>query len=377
MIVFPQPKPSFLPPLLIPTCTLIAGISLASGFLAGTFTLLPVAIITATLGFMAFYTALKNPHQIVILILATCMYIAGIGRVYFFQQTTEPLPSWKTPVTLNGIVYNISLNYDSRMRQCTQLSIQSLAPSDNSTNKTTLNQTILIYSPLLIGIDVGDTVEIQSVTFKEIDNIDYKKYLAKEGIAATLFLQNPNYILLKRPYLSVNRALFHQKMRIFNTLRKKIDRKTFTLFATLFLGERTYNKQYITSLSGQFQYWGLMHYLARSGLHMVIFAATWEFLFRMLPISFLVRQVILLLFYILYFILSWPSIPFIRAFLTVMLYKTCIFSKRPTHFFAALPLICCAVLLYNPLQLLFLDFQLSFLLTFALGWFNYTTRNTN
>ena len=76
---------------------------------------------------------------------------------------------------------------------------------------------------------------------------------------------------------------------------------------------------------------------------------------------------------ILYFILSWPSISFIRAFLIFLFTKYCNLHRHPTHFMHILLLTCCIVLLINPLQLFFLDFQLSFFLTFghwAPSWFH-------
>ncbi len=66
-----------------------------------------------------------------------------------------------------------------------------------------------------------------------------------------------------------------------------------------------------------------------------------------------------------------------RALYTFILYKICILHKRPSHLVYLLSLVCFFVLLDNPMQLFFLDFQLSFTLTFALAWFNQISSRKN
>ncbi|MGB8366809.1 MAG: ComEC/Rec2 family competence protein, partial [Candidatus Babeliales bacterium] len=162
----------------------------------------------------------------------------------------------------------------------------------------------------------------------------------------------------------------NQKQRLFKNIEKKMSSKTFLFFSSLFLGNRTIQKEKIQSMSEQFKKWGISHLLARSGIHLTIFIFTWQAIFSLIPLSFALKQYILILISIVYFIFSWPSISFIRAFSIFMLYQLCTIINRPTHFLHFCLLTCFLFLIFNPMQLFFLDFQLSFSLTFVLGWFN-------
>ena len=102
----------------------------------------------------------------------------------------------------------------------------------------------------------------------------------------------------------------------------------------------------------------------------MLLAGCWHYLLRFFPLHFFLKQLILLLLVLLYHLFTFPSISFLRALITYILYKICVFqnlSYNPLHI---LSLTTFGVLLVNPFQLFFLDFQLSFGLTFALAWFN-------
>ena len=217
---------------------------------------------------------------------------------------------------------------------------------------------------------VGDVIEITDLICKEIKNPSFGTYLAKEKISATLFLDNFTYTLLKRPTFSVARSLFYMRNTIFNSLRNKINKATFTLFSSIFLGNHTRGKKSDKKTKESFKIWGLSHHLARSGLHLVIFAMLWHFILNILPIAFLARQFLFILFVLLYALLSWSSISFERALLMLIFYKLTLFIKTSLHYIHLITLVTLLVLLLNPLQLFFLDFQLSFGLTFALAWFS-------
>src|SRR3990167_3930800 len=118
-----------------------------------------------------------------------------------------------------------------------------------------------------------------------------------------------------------------------------------------------------------FQQWGLSHVLARSGLHLVIFVFIWRWLLNFLPLSFYRKNLLLLFISLVYALCSWPSVSFIRAWYALIFYFFCaLFLRRPSHTLHIISLVYCIILFLNPLQLFFLDFQLSFLLTYALTW---------
>ena len=192
----------------------------------------------------------------------------------------------------------------------------------------------------------------------------------KEGISATSFIDNIEYTTIMRPHFSIKRWLSEKRNTLLYSFQKSLSPQAFTLFASLFLGEKELSKKHKDEIRGPFKQWGISHYLARSGLHLVIIASLSELFFRYLPIPFFAKQLVSLLMIFAYFLLTWPTISFLRAFAIFVIYKLCILYRTPTHFLHILFLCCLTFLIANPFHLFFLDFQLSFGFTFALAWLN-------
>jgi len=164
--------------------------------------------------------------------------------------------------------------------------------------------------------------------------------------------------------------IWNEKTKLLNRLENKLSQRGFQFFSSLFLGNRSYVKSSLEETNEQFKAWGIYHFLARSGMHLALFIFIWQAIFCLLPLPMIIKQIILSLFSCLYFALTWTSTPFTRSFALFLLNKICLFSKTPFHTLHYLTLVCFGFLLYCPLYLFFLDFQLSFALTFALAWFN-------
>jgi len=268
-----------------------------------------------------------------------------------------------------GTVIDISTNNHAAMKTNITLQINNIKKTSSQAWQS-IDRKILIYTGYHHKICVGDVISLLKIQFKNSQNNSFNHYLIKKEIAATLFIYRLIYTLEYRPLWSLNRWIFNQKERLFNNIQKKMSPKTFTFFSSLFLGNRTTLKARVQSMNEQFKKWGISHLLARSGIHLTIFIFTWQTLLCLIPLSFTIKQYILIIFSIIYFIFSWPSVSFSRAFSIFALYQLCNLSKRPAHFLHLLLLTCFLFLILNPMQLFFLDFQLSFSLTFALAWFN-------
>jgi competence protein ComEC len=181
---------------------------------------------------------------------------------------------------------------------------------------------------------------------------------------------NDTWKCVHKPTYSYQRYIHNVSARLKSTLQKKMSKEAYSLFTSLFLGDTVTCKKELEQTKDQFRAWGIMHQLARSGLHLGIFVMVWQALLCVIPLPFLLKELLMLLLSIIYFALSCSSISFMRALYTFILYKICILHKRPHNLIHLLSVVCFAVLLDNPMQLFFLDFQLSFTLTFALAWFN-------
>ncbi len=303
-----------------------------------------------------------------ILLFSTLALCSGF---YNFQtaQTNHALLSEELvqgPFDLHATVIENELSPKSRVRQKLTLKTIACTQQQKKLSQQPLMQVYLFRS---IPVKVGDEINVCNLVYKRTKNKAYQDYLAKEGITATLFLPYVQYQLLNRPKMSFIRWRSNLRERINSQLAKSLSRSTYALVCTLLLGKKPPSDTY-TSMRSICSCWGIVHYLARSGLHVVLIIWAWTLLLGLLPIHFYVKQVILLMLIGLFHLLTWPSISFMRALITFLLYKINILSGRNSQPLHILSLTTLIILIHNPLQLFFLDFQLSFGLTCALAWFN-------
>lgn len=283
----------------------------------------------------------------------------------FFKEFSDQV------IDIKGAVSHFESIQNPRFKYKIILNIKQIKSHQENSEYQNTSKKIALYVQSKENLEVGDIIEMNKLTFKDISNQSFKDFLAKEKIVATLFLEKFNFILLEKPRFNINKSIFYLRESIFNSLKSKINKKSFALFSSIFLGNRSSVKKEMETKKESFKIWGTSHYLARSGLHLVIFVIIWHFILSLLPISYRVKQVFLLFLILLYALLSWPSVSFERALFMVIIYKLCLLANTPSHYVHLIVLVTFGVLLINPLQLFFLDFQLSFGLTFALAWFNH------
>lgn len=223
---------------------------------------------------------------------------------------------------------------------------------------------------------VGDTVLIKNITLAQphhaplSNNPTYNDYLLKEGFLSSIFLMSGKQIeIVKRPAWSLKRWWWTLRNKTFDAIQSKISCRTARYFSLIFLGKK--DPQGTDDLKRVFNFWGLSHYLARSGLHIVLFILMWTFILSFLPIHIMIKRILLLLVCATYGLLSWSSTPFARAFYSFLLCEGGKLFNVRVRFFHTLTTLCLLMLLFNPLQIFFLDFQLTFGLTFTLAWLSH------
>ena len=221
---------------------------------------------------------------------------------------------------------------------------------------------------------VGDVVCIDNIIIKKptttslSKNPAFSDYLIKEGILASIFTNITNkWTLICRPTWSLNRWIWKKRDSIYKELTSKCLPAVRSYFSLIFLGNKQQSKD-LEELRVMFSLWGLSHYLARSGLHIVLFILFLQLLLQLLPIYLPIKRIFLILACVVYNILSWSSMPFLRAYTVFLFVEGGRLFSLQTSFFHILTFVCLITLLFNPMQLFFLDFQLSFALTFALAF---------
>jgi predicted membrane metal-binding protein len=300
--------------------------------------------------------------------LSLCSCLGAWRYVHLKNSHAELLEDiTQKPVDLTGIIVDIT-PVQTRSAHKITMTAQTLKASD-SCKRDTCHFTLHIYTGTSHRMCTGDTIAINSVQLKK-NNTEFTHYLLKEGVACSVFLPTQQCTIVARPLICIPRYINNLRSQLLNTMAKKLSTPAHTLFASLFLGNNKTNRHAMDHWSELFRAWGLSHYLARSGLHLILFIAIWLFILRLSPIALAIKQLVLALLVTLYALISWPSVSFYRALCTFILCSWCIICKKPIHYLHLLAIVCFITLLYNPLYLMFLDFQLSYGLTFALGWFN-------
>lgn len=233
---------------------------------------------------------------------------------------------------------------------------------------------LMLYTNARPSVKVGDVVEFHQISFSSTEqprmgnNPSFQHYLLKEGVVGSLFVYGAiDYGVIERPAWSLKGWLWRLREDVYLGVKRKLAPQTFHYFALIFLGNKQQEKS--EDLRQTFSYWGLSHYLARAGLHIILFIMVWSWLLNLFPVHLRVKQLMLLVMCIVYALLSWYSIPFARALGSFLLAEGGRFFGYQPTFFHTLTLLCCVILMYSPMQLFFLDFQLTFGLTFVLSWY--------
>lgn len=348
------------------TFALIAGITCQ--FLCQQIAVSMIVAVLATAG--AYACRLRLAYGDTLCLVLPISFLAGSLLCLYQQQKFDAFYGLTTHkvATIRGSVSFVEKIYNQRFKAVMHIDVSTIATPEEIIH---CNQTIALYVRDIPNLLVGDIVEIDNITFKKTSRGSFATYLLKEKIAATLFIETLSYTLIKRPAFSAKRTISLFKNKVLYQLKKKINSETFQLFSSIFLGNRTAVKKQMDTTKEPFKIWGTSHYLARSGLHLVIFVIIWHFILGLLPLSYLLKQLFLLLLIFTYALLSWSSVSFERALLMVIIYKLCTISGSACHYVHLIIFVTALVLCNNPYQLFFLDFQLSFGLTFALAWFNY------
>jgi len=333
------------------------------------------SILVALIGVVILCATTHNNLSRLALTILACILAYATGAQRLCQQQIEHQAFYSTTKDKSlDIIVRITdiatVDHPTFNQRVTMTLLKIKNHEDESDRWVSSNKRIQLYTYTKHKIQVDDTISLSDITFKQPTNSSFENYLIKEGIAATLFMPKCKHTLIKRPSRSLRRWLYSMKKNLLDTLKSKMSPHAQHLFGSVFLGNKEMPKKETERTRQQFTMWGITHYLARSGLHLVIFVLCWHLILGLFPLHFSHKQTFLVFLCTIYFILSWSSISFIRAFATFILYKLCILLRVQADFLHLLTLVCFFVLLTNPTQLFFLDFQLSFGLTLALAYFN-------
>jgi len=211
-------------------------------------------------------------------------------------------------------------------------------------------------------ISVGDVIHLYPVEIKPAKASGYDRYLKKERIFASIYIPESTKIhIITHP---------QKECSTISRVSKKLAYSTSLLFNALFFGKKSSHAFY-HKLKQYFNFWGIGHYLARSGLHVTLLFIILLSLLGYIPLPWYIKQGFLLASLAILFLYTVSSTSFIRACAFYTLSLLCNLLKiqiQPLHI---LNLTLLGMIIYNPYLIVFLDFQLTFLATYILMWLGY------
>lgn len=311
-----------------------------------------------------FFLLRNNINRIVLL-----SFISFICGAYILQMHTNYHNAlskfYGKRISLQGHIANIETTKNNYFP--TKITLKNHTIFYNNKHHKS-SHTLYLYLPFVEENRVGDEINVKNIIVMPHLKESYERYLYKEGISASIFVQPNSTTLINRPSYSLNRSVHQLRNQLLFKVSQLISVESQGILNTLFFGNRNSETE---TIKNSFKYWGISHYLARSGLHLIMLIIVWQFLLSFLPLPFFLKEAIIIILVLIYSIFSWVSISFNRALCMFFLIKTSFFLKRPVHYMHLICLTAFAILMHNPFQIFFLDFQLSFGLTLAIAWFNH------
>lgn len=221
----------------------------------------------------------------------------------------------------------------------------------------------------LIGQRIAAYTTIESnQTGLNPNAFDYNKYLTEQQVYAKIRIDTTNHKLIDFESNSI--AFFENiRQKIIHTLQKSnFNPNELAVFQALLLGKR---EAIDADILRNYQYAGVVHILAVSGLHVGYLYGFILFILSFLPnhhkgkiIKFIALSSIL----IFYILLTGAAASTIRASLMcIILYLGFLFNRNPNNLYTVL-ISAWIILLFNPDFILNIGFQLSYLAVFFIIW---------
>jgi hypothetical protein len=265
---------------------------------------------------------------------------------------------------LEGIVQDIEYESTQALPYCLTITLDRY--QINKDKWKSIQNTVKIRVRFVRWITVGDKIRVTGITGSQATG-NFLQYLLKEDILLYLFAPSAKIRKIKENAAPMRLALSERMNTIHTFITVQGKKQTRLFFDLLFLGKKHPHDSDAHHINSLFQQWGISHMLARSGMHLTIFVSLCVLLLQLIPVSFTLKQIFIAFLCIVYALLSYSSTSFARALISAFLLLYCHSMRARTNFLHVTLLTLIFHLLINPIQLLFLDFQLSYGLTLTLG----------
>jgi|GEM_PF-4853950 len=310
-----------------------------------------------------FFLATSNKHArlCALLLVSYCTgtYISSIYEKKY--ECYEQLFSNHRLTVIAKVVDKNKINNNTQ-NSYTQLTIQVVS------FRTVLNP---IHQPINARVvlttnntppDVGDTITIKNFLCTSPSE-SLRTWLRKNNLSGYAYHVS-DITVTHHPTISIHAILWHVRNRIQEAIQSKLSPHAYGLFSMLFLGVS--DPQTASTHHKIFSYWGLNHYLARAGLHLLIFVLILNLLMGIITTRFITKAFIHIGTAGFYYLLTWQNMPFVRSFLVLVASQCCHMLRTPINTLHLLNLVMVGYTIFHPHIIFSLDFQLTFLITYTL-----------
>lgn len=315
-----------------------------------------------TLWLLLFYCVSLNKK--LVYFICSCFATTGGWYVQKYQSRWHSIANIvaQQKITVNGVILNSvpSLNSPNTLQYTLYVTDSSESALKNSCLALYVKNNKKIFNP-------GETIIIENAHCL-LAPPHFAAYLIKEGFTTTIYssFSNISKLNAKKPFWA---HFYTRRFALLTWSKNLFSSSTYALFSSLFLGYK-WNEPIEKNREtfSPFKFWGISHYIARSGLHLAILIMLWHVILSYMPFAWHSKQWILIISSLFYFTCTWSSTSFLRALISFIIGRLFVCVKETAHFIHIIALTALCMLLYNPTLLFFLDFQLSFGMTFALAW---------
>lgn len=303
-----------------------------------------------------------------------CFFFFGATRYYQHRDlyfANSQLLEKNCNVT--GVVQEILPRLDEQEQICILMHISNIEIREKQHK---VDKKIYLFLPFYtkLWIKPHQKILLKNIILKHPDSTSYQDYLIRENIWAVAHQKWLSYTTLKKPSLFMQQIDELCAMPLHAT-NHAVSQLTHSLYLSIFCGKKI-KSETTTKMKELFQYWGISHHLARSGLHLIILIGLLLFLLSFIPCAASKKQWAVVVILCFYYAMTYPSVAFMRAFYMYLFYTLCkqlYVPNNPVHILLLTTLL---ILTTNPHHLFFLDFQLSFSITLLILWFCQITQNS-
>ncbi|MGV6831269.1 MAG: ComEC/Rec2 family competence protein [bacterium] len=351
------------------TCSLVIGILLSSIIrIPIIYSLAVLLVLTLTIGICNILSQRKVISQLISdsFILLTAMWL-GITLVKFHNPIQYDSHYSKKVLNKEGatdLVVQISEILKRDLYNDKYVAKVRSIENSKVTGKILLNLTI---DTTQNNLQIDDFIHLKSDLFEipEIKNphqFDYKKYLSRKHITHQVYTSYDLIVHEQREAISIRGWASRIKQIIQNKLEEYSFRKDeLSIINAMLLGERNYLS---SELRTSYINAGAIHILAISGLHVGIILVLFNWLLKpveLLPKGKKIKTILLLLSLWSYACIAGLSPSIIRAATMFSVFTIALNLKRKTNIYNTIVASIFILLLFNPLYIYDVGFQLSYL----------------